>query len=167
VTDGTAAGTRYVADVQPDGVGGYTHTVSVGDRAYFFSYPSPSRTADPAELWTSDGTAAGTRRLTSMPGPRIDELFTHDLVPWGAAGVLFDWPSEAGGLEPRVSDGTVAGTHPLGDLCPGECSSRRDRNYGPDYHVGRTLAYFAADDGVLPAADPEPESGGHGGEREL
>jgi ELWxxDGT repeat protein len=66
-TDGTAAGTRRLTDVCPDACNtfspGYTLPVlgSSGGRTYFLAVTTPN--GAPNELWTSDGTPAGTYRV--------------------------------------------------------------------------------------------------------
>ncbi len=85
--------------------------------------------ADPAhgsELWRSDGTAAGTRRVADIwPGPVgsfIQELFSDGkrLYFIASDGVF--------GQEAWTSDGTRQGTRMLRDVCPGPCSSYLDRS---------------------------------------
>jgi ELWxxDGT repeat protein len=69
VSDGTTIGTRIVADLNPDGdsfaQSESPELTAVGNTLYFIT------TADPPllyQLWRSDGTAAGTQRVTSA-GP--------------------------------------------------------------------------------------------------
>ncbi len=181
-TDGTAAGTRFVHDVQTFPA---TPLAAAGTALYFFAAPPPGST-DQVALWRSDGTPAGTVPIRSFPalsfrdvlaavGDRIyftvddgvhgDELWTSDgsaagthLVADLFAGILGSNPHDltpAGGLlyfgagdefhgdELWVTDGTAAGTHLVQDIAPEEASS------SPDHLlvVGDRL-YFVADDGL-------------------
>lgn len=80
-SDGTPAGTRLVRKFPalscpyPEycPASFLTFLQPVGDAVYF---PASDGTQD--QLWTSDGTAAGTRRLTDFPG-RVD---LHPTPPW-------------------------------------------------------------------------------------
>ncbi len=85
------------------------------------------------ELWISDGTANGTHLFMDLtPGP-ASTLF--DGFSFLVQGKAVTWMDAAGlnlGLEPWVTDGTVAGTLLLGDLAPGPAGS------APDYGFGAT-----------------------------
>src|SRR3954451_16419261 len=80
-TDGTAAGTRLVRQFPalhcpyPEycPASFLSFLQPVGDAVYF---PASDGTQD--QLWTSDGTAAGTRRLTDFPG----RANLHPTPPW-------------------------------------------------------------------------------------
>jgi len=79
-------------------------------------------------LWVTDGTDRGTRRLTSFP-PLTDSggfpYFQYSVVQSPVLGgrILFTADDGVHGLEPWITDGTATGTHMVGDLCPGTCSS--------------------------------------------
>ncbi len=94
------------------------------------------------ELWWTDGTPAGTRRITDLTLSREPGGASWQL---GAVGgrALFVVGTDTLGIELWSSDGTVAGTGPLFDLAPGTESSRPTLlgNFG-----GRT--WFSVDDGV-------------------
>ncbi|WP_221393629.1 malectin domain-containing carbohydrate-binding protein [Dyadobacter sp. NIV53] len=67
-------------------------------------------------LWVSDGTVAGTRRLTQVPQNRISFFTQHTE---SLNGVLyFDYYEPATGREIWRSDGTPEGTHVLEDFTP-------------------------------------------------
>ncbi|HEV7571075.1 MAG TPA: ELWxxDGT repeat protein [Thermoanaerobaculia bacterium] len=93
------------------------------------------------ELWTTDGTAAGTRLLadirtgfaSSFPGERI--------VYHGQ--MIFDADDGVDGRELWITDGTPAGTHFLNDLSPGAGNS----NPG-GYVLFHDLIYFGAGTGL-------------------
>jgi ELWxxDGT repeat protein len=115
--------------------------VVVGSRV-FFVVEDP---AHGAELWSSDGSRAGTRRLEIVAGPRgsapqalravgatgggaagsgsvwaADGPLTANLVVDGPARWLaFAADDGSHGLEPWLSDGTPGGTFLLADVAPG------------------------------------------------
>lgn len=96
VTDGTAAGTRPL-------VGSFATMVEgtvAGPRRIFFTHTTP---ANGTELWTSDGTPAGTRMVKDLaPGPLSSSPFmpvwVRDRLWFFAFGDLW------------TSDGTAVGT---------------------------------------------------------
>jgi len=113
-TDGTAAGTRLVADINP-----YRHQgsgitdeptgsiqgplVRLGSLAIFVADDGDSG----PELWATDGTAPGTRRVMDLrPGSQGSS--PHDLVPMGGRVYLF--ADDGTGEALWASDGTAAGT---------------------------------------------------------
>ncbi len=56
VTDGTAAGTRLLKDIDPGSAGSFSHGLTALNGAVYFS----ALGAEGEELWKTDGTAAGT-----------------------------------------------------------------------------------------------------------
>jgi ELWxxDGT repeat protein len=109
-TDGTSGGTReYFVFPEPIISG---EAVRVGNLIYFHG----GRFADPAgdELWVSDGTEAGTRRVSDInPGAGnagISNMFA------ALGKVFFQANDGMTGVEPWVSDGSGPGTVSLGDL---------------------------------------------------
>jgi ELWxxDGT repeat protein len=115
-SDGTEAGTVRVSNiVNYDYLGPYGLTVAVppvavGSQLFFFN---TSCCVGGAELYVSDGTAAGTRLASSAD----DFLATPDADAAAYNGKLYfaNYSPEADpfGNTLWVSDGTVAGTHPL------------------------------------------------------
>lgn len=85
-----------------------------GTRRIFF-LPSPG------DLWVSDGTPAGTRRVVEFDPSGTVVLPPGGELPGGKW--LFFRGASPESLEPWVTDGTAAGTFSLGDLCPGTCGS--------------------------------------------
>jgi len=140
-SDGTEEGTRVVrefASPTPEG-----RPARVGD----FLALGPTLVfviEDPAlgeELWTSDGTAAGTVPVRDIrPGPGSSNPRAFAVV-----GGRLDFAADDGihGHELWTSDGTLAGTHLAADLRPGAMSSSPRELTAVD---GRLV--FAADDGV-------------------
>jgi ELWxxDGT repeat protein len=103
-TDGTAPGTRRVADLCPGNCDGGPVQIRVAlDRLVF---------ADPkGDLWASDGTAAGTARLAAtglLPSPYVP----LDFAALGGR-LVFTALDPASGRQPFASDLTPAGTDVL------------------------------------------------------
>jgi ELWxxDGT repeat protein len=117
VTDGTPAGTRLVKDIVPlaDGSVPDSLTVAAG-RLWFTAYTQVDGVGNGRELWSSDGTAAGTALFKEInpggPGSNPSR-FTP------SAGKLFFTATTAtSGEELWVSDGTVAGTKLVTEIGP-------------------------------------------------
>ncbi len=87
--------------------------VSLGGRLVFFR--GAPGTFYPSQLWVSDGTAAGTRRLPVPPGLALRGFFL-------AGDHAFFFRNDPG-VELWVTDGTDAGTHQVLDLRTGPSSS--------------------------------------------
>ncbi len=110
VTNGTPRGTvqlRHFADgpnLAPHGA------VSAGGRLFFLARDGGAS----EQLWTSDGTAAGTRKLTSFPG--FEPLGTFPKLKPEGNRLYFLADDSLHGLEIWRSDGTAAGTVRVTDL---------------------------------------------------
>jgi ELWxxDGT repeat protein len=116
-TDGAAAGTTLVKDIRPGAYGGFseidgisptTYLVVVGDMLYFAA--TDGRTG--IELWRSDGTERGTRRVTDLsPGsssaaPNLPLVVGGDLY-FSATTLAFNrelWRLPADAVAPAVVD---------------------------------------------------------------
>ncbi len=133
-TDGTAAGTALLADLNPgpgssfffNGNSDGTTSVTAAGRWYFCA----ATDADGFEVWTSDGTAAGTQKLKEINNQASGFLVNwgelalgEALAPLPGGKVLFQGSDGVTGGEPWVSDGTAAGTHQVTDLWPGATGS--------------------------------------------
>jgi ELWxxDGT repeat protein len=95
------------------------------------------------ELWSTDGTPAGTRRLRDLqPGPASSE--PRGLVSAGDR-VFFSADDGAHGRELWESDGTAEGTRMVADLAPGGFSALLPEIFQPVVASG--YLYFSADDG--------------------
>ncbi|HXT19564.1 MAG TPA: ELWxxDGT repeat protein, partial [Thermoanaerobaculia bacterium] len=123
ITQGDAASTALLADTQPGPIGGVTRFQPFPGRTPEFAalggrlFLSADDGVHGVELWSTDGTAAGTALVADLvagSAPSTPDAF-H---PFGAA-VLF----RAGnpGLDTTLwrSDGTPGGTFPLGDAAHG------------------------------------------------
>lgn len=110
VSNGTAAGTRRVKELNPFGDAGITEMTAVGDTLYFLL----DDTFGHNELWRSDGTASGTHRVYKWT--QVQNANPHDLTEMG--GLLYfsafrDTGTGAAGVYLYKSDGTTAGTAPV------------------------------------------------------
>ena len=103
-SDGTVSGTQLIRSVPYAGLSP-THLINYLGKVFF-------QGMDPAhgvELWSSDGSTAGTNMVFDLnvsPG-------SSDPTNFGTDGtkVYFDAADGATGIQPWVSDGTAAGTH--------------------------------------------------------
>lgn len=109
-TDGTPAGTFLLKDIFP-GIGGgasldYVRKPAVAGGRVFF----PAFGSEGIELWSSDGTEAGTVLVKDItPGP--DSSLISELT--GLGGKVFFFLSTNGQNRLWESDGTAGGTRPI------------------------------------------------------
>ena len=136
-TDGTGSGTRETAAVSASNV------VAAGTALFFIGYEP----ATGFELWTSDGTTAGTRLVRDVVPGQGNENF-YGLTPSGARVFFIGQGND--GQELWTSDGTATGTRRLATF-------RALEELTP---LGGGF-FFAADDGEhgleLWASDGTPE----------
>jgi ELWxxDGT repeat protein len=121
VTDGTAAGTTLLMDINPGTADmltwndGFTQFHSDGQRAYFFANDG----VHGAELWTTDGTVAGTMMVKDINvgvGKSLKSLSGFATLN-GFTYFVANTPAE--GTELYKTDGTAAGTSMVFDFRPG------------------------------------------------
>lgn len=105
ITDGTGAGTKRLADACPgacDGLyfDGYTPVVlgSSQGRSWFIAYPNSESSS---ELWTTDGTPAGTRRIAGH---------TASVGILDGRAYFGLWGTDAYSSEVWTADGSRSGT---------------------------------------------------------
>jgi ELWxxDGT repeat protein len=136
-SDGTAAGTRLVKDVNPGmGSSNPNHPAGISGTVYFGADDGIRG----RELWRSDGTAAGTRLVKDIsPGsPGLYPLYLMN-----AAGTLYFAGEEtAHGRELWRSDGTDAGTQLVKDIYPGSEYGNPGQSYT---NIGGELFFPARD----------------------
>ncbi|HYK02781.1 MAG TPA: ELWxxDGT repeat protein [Thermoanaerobaculia bacterium] len=121
------------ADVQELALPGEYPEYAVGRDAIFFTYSPRSA---PAQLWTSDGTAAGTKLLREFAAAADD----REVKPVSLGDrVIFGVDDGVHGFEPWVSDGTAEGTRLLRDISSGSSDAEV-------YFVADGITYFAATD---------------------
>jgi ELWxxDGT repeat protein len=143
-SDGTVPGTVPLTSTPPSlqvGTGSSpSQLVPVGNTLYF----SADDGIHGRELWSTDGTSAGTALFDDInPGAAqgFDAMFV------GGGLFLFTANDGVHGYELWTSDGSVAGTHLVKDINPGLAdSSINVQNDG--LVVLNGFAYFAADDGT-------------------
>ncbi|MCC6673447.1 MAG: hypothetical protein IT458_20485, partial [Planctomycetes bacterium] len=160
-TDGTAAGTVLVFDIEP-GSGGSAPsdfaemTVSgLGVRLLFAAQDDRASVGTGRELWRSDGTSTGTAMVADLnPGTSdsnpseltflIDASANHRLV--------FRATVSGMGAELAATDGTTAGTRIVWDIRPGTSSSNPTGFVRfPEFDAaipGHDRVFFAANDGT-------------------
>ncbi len=153
-TDGTEAGTATVSrlfDAPVSPFGGVTYVpdffVVRAERYLAFFFP-----VNPNEVWTTDGTAAGTRKAVRLDG--LHDGFLHAGVAFGDGMLFSTWATQS---QPRIwlTDDSAQGAHPIDNLAIHSLDQRLTA-------VGR-LAFFTARDGggvELWATDGTP-SGAH------
>jgi len=122
-SDGTAAGTQLAVDTKP------ANLLATTSRMFFVGNdPQHGRS-----LFSSDGTAAGTRWIANASG----DLFTTT----SGGSIFFAGDDPYYGGEPWISDGTAAGSHLIANLAGDGAGSSRPRNF----IAGADRLYFTAD----------------------
>ncbi len=141
-TDGTDAGTHLVKDiVSGSGSGGddafYPSLAAMNGKVYFVSGSSAD---GGAELWQTDGTAAGTAQVADI-APGSSGAVPGDFLVAGSW--LYFAATGAAGRELYRTDGTAANTVRVADVIAGASGSNPDLLTA----IGDTL-YFSANDGT-------------------
>ncbi len=111
-TDGTPLGTFQVSPPELDFYQSGSTLAMLGDRAFFVGLDS----AHGEELWTSDGTVAGTH-LVAEARPGADSSRARQPRPF-LGKILFEATDEILNDQLYVTDGTAAGTKKLGEAYP-------------------------------------------------
>ncbi len=148
VTDGTAAGSKELKDLSLFGSSPSQITPLGRGRFVFTAYSD----ATGIELWLTDGTAPGTVLLKDInPGFAGSQPNPGTLTSLGNGLVVFGADDGSAGIEPWVTDGTVAGTRRIADLAAGSADSLfspLDRGGYGFTALGDGRAVFAANDGT-------------------
>jgi ELWxxDGT repeat protein len=140
-SDGTAAGTQLVKDIYP-GMANSLPGVFGGSVAFqgMLFFANTYAVDDGAELWKSDGTAAGTTRVKDINELPLGASFPADLTVVGTT-LFFTAFDPTGGDELWKTDGTSAGTVRVADIVAGTGSSSPFNLRA----VGNTLLFVAND----------------------
>src|SRR5262249_53836235 len=135
-TDGSAAGTLLVKDVNPGTAGGVGAIRAAAGQIFFVGYRPDTGT----ELWRSDGTEAGTALVTEIAAG-TSSSFIEGLTASGGYVYFKACPvPTATDCEPWRSDGTAAGTIEQKDTNPS---------------ASATPAGFVALDGIALSTAPD------------
>jgi ELWxxDGT repeat protein len=136
-SDGTAAGTFLVKDINPGAAGSQPRGLTAAGGKLFFVADDGVHGREP---WVSDGTAAGTRLLADIV-PGAGSSVPQALRAVGSR-LVFNAFEPAHGRELWVSDGTPAGTRLLQDIAPGPAPASP-----MGFAVGGPYLFFGATDG--------------------
>lgn len=139
-SDGTAAGTLQLADLEPGPTWSWPTAFGSANGRAFFTATAPGIGR---ELYSSDGTVAGTQLVMDfVPGGGGIELAPGQQPQPTPNGLVFAVQSSAG-VEPWVTDGSAAGTLLLKNIAeePGSSGIECLVRFGD-------RAAFIADDGV-------------------
>ncbi|WP_206208978.1 Ig-like domain-containing protein [Vogesella mureinivorans] len=140
ITDGTSAGTRLLADINPgtesSNAGGFTN---LGNGKTLF-YANNGTNGN--ELWITDGTTAGTRMVKDIN--TSSDSTPYSFTAMGNGKAMFMANTALNGRELWVTDGTDAGTTLVKDIVPGTGSSQ-SQNYMNDLTaIGNGKYLFSA-----------------------
>lgn len=128
LSDGTEGGTQMLLDLEGTSASSTITLMAIfDDRLLIFGNDA---------LWTSDGTAAGTTRITTVGNVRNFSRIGSTLY--------FTARNAASGRELWKSDGTAAGTQMVADIAPGAASGLLEFSFLTA--VGSTLYFTAAAD---------------------
>ena len=156
-SDGTEAGTVMVKNIHE---GTYQYTPTGGGSAVTrqnSAHPGLLRVLNGqlyfvandgthgAELWKTDGTAAGTSLVKDIRSGTASAFTSSSLMEVVGSLLLFSANDGATGDELWRSDGTAAGTSLLKDLRPGALG---DLSYFGAFSVIDNVLYFAGNDGT-------------------
>ncbi len=151
VTDGTSAGTKLVKDINPGAGGSSIGGLFFGEMGLLkkgrivFSAFTPDRGG---ELWTSDGTANGTKLvkeiddgLESWGDPASSDV--QNIAAMGDGRALFTASDGGPNFELWITDGTSKGTTRVKDINPGPAAGSGPKGFTS---IGGGRFLFAASD---------------------
>lgn len=143
ITDGTAAGTSQLLDINVGAAGSYpTFVTPFGSKLLFSANEATATTPHGRELWITDGTTAGTSLVKDI-APGISGSLPQSITDLGTGLAVFSASDSSNiGRELWVTDGTSAGTSLLKNISPAAYTSS---NPSHAYLLGATgKAVFAA-----------------------
>ncbi|MDR4308648.1 hypothetical protein IHQ68_18665 [Chelatococcus sambhunathii] len=151
VTDGTTSGTKLVKDINPGSGGSSVGGLFFGEMGLLkkgrivFSAFTPDKGA---ELWTSDGTANGTKLvkeiddgLESWGDPASSDV--QNIAAMGDGRALFAASDGGQNFELWITDGKGKGTKLVKDINPGSAVGSGPKGFAP---IGKGRFLFAATD---------------------
>jgi ELWxxDGT repeat protein len=117
ISDGTPEGTHRYFDL-PFGPYLYDNFAALGGGKVVFSANDAKGVPVP---WVTDGTAEGTFQLAEVRsrGDFPEFGVGNGYTPLGDGRAVFAGEDAEHGVEPWITDGTVAGTHLIADIAPG------------------------------------------------
>jgi ELWxxDGT repeat protein len=143
-SDGTAAGTVLLKDINPGAAPGvlwefnrYEPPVVMNGALYFVADDGTTG----SELWKTDGTAAGTVMVKDINPGAVGSMPSSLRNINGT--LYFSADDGVHGWQPWKSDGTAAGTVMIKQVGPVSGGS-----YPVDYTLSNNIVFFIADDGV-------------------
>jgi ELWxxDGT repeat protein len=140
-TDGTATGTKLVKDIWPgsefDGAGSHPYNLAAVGGTLFFQADDG---VNGRELWTSNGTAAGTQMVKDI-NPGAADSFPQSLTDVGGE-LFFSALDPTVGIELWKSNGTGLGTELVKDINP---SGDSFNGTEPFSDVGGVLFFSASE----------------------
>ncbi len=140
-SDGTAAGTYLISDINPGPFSSIDSTlplvVRAGNQVFFLANDG----VHGMELWKSDGTTEGTQIVKDL-APGTQGISIRYPVAYKDQ-LYFVFDDGAHGEELWVSDGTAEGTHIVKDIAPGMLWSAPI-----GLSIANELLFFSATDGV-------------------
>lgn len=159
VTNGTIAGTYLVKDILPGALSGFNTehggtAGAFGDGSFVFTAIDGylSNGISDQQIWISDGTAAGTYKLSSSSAGYNARALHVDR----AANLIFFFAGTPDtGMELWRSAGTVSTTQLVKDLCPGSCSGAAS-----GHELGTILSIMSLEDGQIMFRGSNGASGG-------
>jgi ELWxxDGT repeat protein len=142
VSDGTKAGTHLLRATYPAGNDAVDDLARAGGALWFSANSDQGAGAEGSELWTSDGTASGTKRVTEiLPGPASSNPQHFTAV----GGRVVFAASDSTGAELWRTNGTAAGTRQVLDILqPGSSDPRPLTGTTAFFPTGDGSVYFQA-----------------------